>query len=111
MITITYKDPWTMMYSEYADEFIEIIRESIPKEHPLYERDFFPAAKISGEYVFLIEDDTTEQSGLLDLRRKMRRKGKRMPYYKEFKDQNDIQEMIDRDHSEWLARFTDNDDT
>ena len=98
------------MYSEFADEFIQNIRELIPEEHPLKERDFFPAAKISKESVFLIEDDTTGKSGLLDFRKKMRRKGKRMPYYKEFKDRSDIQEMIDRDHDEWLALFDDSGD-
>jgi len=109
MISITYKDPWTMMYSEYADEFIEIIRESLPKEHPLHGRDFYPSGKISREYVFLIEDDSTGQSGLLDLRKTMKRKGKRMPYYKEFKEPCKIQEMIDRDHHEWLSQLGDGD--
>lgn len=104
------KDPWTMMYIEYADEFIEMIRQSLPDEHPLSEREFYPAAKISREFVFLIEDDTTGKSGLLDFRKKMRWKGKNVPYYKEFRDEAEIEAMIDKDHAEWVASLSRYDD-
>ena len=92
-----------MMYLEYADDFIEMIRHSLPEDHPLSKRDFFPEAKISKEYVFIIKDDTSGKAGMLDFRQKMRRKGKRMPYYKELLNESEVQALIDKDHEEWLA--------
>lgn len=93
------------MYPEYADEFIEEIRCQLPENHPLADCDFYPTAKQSKKSVFLIDNETTGKEGVLDFTRTMRRKGKKMIYYKEFKDVGEIQAMIDKDHDEWLSTF------
>jgi hypothetical protein len=29
-------DPWSLMYGEYEDDFIEVLRQRIGPKHPLY---------------------------------------------------------------------------
>src|SRR3954463_5752354 len=42
--TLKILDPWTMMYVEYEQEFIEEFHREIGPEHPLYRRDVFAIA-------------------------------------------------------------------
>ena len=42
--TLKILDPWTMMYVEYEQEFIEELHREIGPEHPLYRRDVFAIA-------------------------------------------------------------------
>jgi hypothetical protein len=44
--TLKILDPWTMMYVEYEQEFIEELHREIGPEHPLYRRDVFAIAAI-----------------------------------------------------------------
>jgi hypothetical protein len=42
--TLKIHDPWTMMYGEYEQEFIEELQREIGPRHPLYRRDVFAIA-------------------------------------------------------------------
>lgn len=42
--TLNILDPWTMMYGEYEQEFIEELQREIDQKHPLYRRDVFAIA-------------------------------------------------------------------
>ena len=37
-------DPWSLMYGEYEDDFIEVLRQRIGPKHPLYNREVYAVA-------------------------------------------------------------------
>ena len=37
-------DPWSLMYGEYEDDFIEVLRRRIGPKHPLYNREVYAVA-------------------------------------------------------------------
>src|ERR1700712_3474439 len=37
-------DPWSLMYGEYEEEFIEVLRQRIGPKHPLYNREVYAIA-------------------------------------------------------------------
>ena len=37
-------DPWSLMYGEYEDDFIEVLRQRIGPKHPLYNRAVYAVA-------------------------------------------------------------------
>src|SRR5690349_3213560 len=37
-------DPWSLMYGEYEDDFIEVLRQRIGPKHPLYNRKVYAVA-------------------------------------------------------------------
>jgi hypothetical protein len=45
------KSPWTMVYSEFIDEFIVFIKENLPPRHELQSHELYPGIKLSGEPV------------------------------------------------------------
>jgi hypothetical protein len=42
--TLRILDPWTMMYGEYEQEFIDELQREIGPKHPLYQREVFAIA-------------------------------------------------------------------
>jgi hypothetical protein len=37
-------DPWSLMYGEYEDDFIEMLRQRIGPKHPLHSREVYAVA-------------------------------------------------------------------
>src|ERR1700750_3199631 len=37
-------DPWSLMYGEYEDDFIKVLRQRIGPKHPLYNREVYAVA-------------------------------------------------------------------
>ena len=37
-------DPWSLMYGEYEDDFIEVLRQRIGSKHPLHNREVYAVA-------------------------------------------------------------------
>jgi len=94
------KSPWTIVYTEMIDEFISFIKENIPPKHELQSHDLFPGIKLSGQPIFIVDDDTTGKSLLIDFVN-MKPWGKadlRVPTIKYFESDEAVQEMIDQDH-------------
>lgn len=58
------KIPWTMVWSEYIDDFIVFIKNNLSQTHDLY-----PGIKINGKSIFIVDDDTTEERLLMDLKK------------------------------------------
>jgi len=83
-----------MVWSEYIDEFISFIKESLPSDHKLQSHDLYPGIKINGESIFIVDDDTTGEHLLMDFEKI----NKKAPFIKIFKNDDEIQSMIDQDH-------------
>ena len=83
-----------MVWSEYIDEFISFIKESLPSDHKLQSHDLYPEIKISGKSIFIVDDDTTGERVLVDFE-KNNEKG---PFIKIFENDDEIQSMIEQDH-------------
>ena len=39
--TLRILDPWSLMYGEYEEDFIEVLRQKIGPKHPLYNREVY----------------------------------------------------------------------
>src|SRR4051795_675236 len=42
--TLRILDPWSLMYGEYEEDFIEVLRQKIGPKHPLYNREVYAVA-------------------------------------------------------------------
>ena len=59
-----------MVYPEFIDEFILFIKENLPPAHELQSHELYPRIKLSGEPVFVVDDDTTGKRLLIDCKNK-----------------------------------------
>ncbi len=100
------KSPWTMVWSENINEFIAYITENLPSNHELLNHDLYPGIKINGELIFIVDDDTTGKSLLIDFKngKKIDETGLNVPIIKIFGNE-EIQEMIERDHQTELNQY------
>jgi hypothetical protein len=98
------KTPWTMVWSEFVDDYISFIKKNLPPTHELQSHDLYPGIKITGEHIFIVDDDTTGKRMLIDFK-KTKRLGKtnlKVPTIKLFENDAEIQEMIEQDHQREL---------
>src|SRR4051794_24224498 len=42
--TLRILDPWSLMYGEYEEDFIGVLRQRIGPKHPLYNREVYAIA-------------------------------------------------------------------
>ncbi|MEE4362352.1 MAG: hypothetical protein V2J08_00340 [Desulfotignum sp.] len=98
MTALQIKSPWTMVWSEYIDEFISFIKASLPSDHKLQSHDLYPGIKINGKSIFIVDDDTTGESVLMDFEKT----NKKEPVIKIFENDDEIQSMIEQDHQKEL---------
>ena len=89
-----------MVYPEFIDELISFIKESLPPAHELQSHELYPGIKLSGEPVFIVDDDTTGERLLIDFNnKKIWEKTKlKVPTIILFKNNEEIEEMIEQDH-------------
>lgn len=104
--TLTIKWPWTMIWIEYADEFIAQIKEALPPGHELLQHDLFPGIKRERRRIFIVDDDTTGERILMNFERMKRWKKTKhkVPTMRVFKDDGEIAAMIERDHRAECAK-------
>ena len=94
------KSPWTMVYPEVIDEFISFIKENLPPVHELQSHELYPGIMLSGEPVFIVDDDTTGKRLLIDFNNKIlwEKTKLKIPTITIFKNDEEIEEMIEHDH-------------
>ena len=99
--------PWEMVWSECIDELISQIKDALPSDHPLQDHDLYPGMKWSGRPIFIIDDDTTGESILMDFEKMSRWKGtkQKIPQIKTLGDRTEVQEIINTDHSSECSKY------
>lgn len=105
--TLEIKWPWTLIYLEYADEFIAQIKEALPPDHELQKHDLFPSIKWERRPIFIVDDDTTGEMILMNFekRRRWKKTKHKVPAMKLFKDHDELGAMIERDHQLECAKY------
>lgn len=100
------KSPWTLVYSEFIDEFISFIKENLPPTHELQSHELYPGIKQSAEPVFIVDDDTTGKRMLIDFinKRRWKKTKLKVPSIKLFENDAEIQEMIEQDHQQEFSQ-------
>jgi hypothetical protein len=101
------KWPWELIYIEYADEFIALIKEAIPPDHELQKHELFPGIKWDKRNIFIVDDDTTGKYLLMNFE-KMKRWQKtkcRVPTIEVFDNEQQVAERIERDHLAECAKY------
>jgi hypothetical protein len=102
--TLQMRDPWSLMYGEYEQDFIDALREKIGPKHPLYNQEVYaiavrhnPEAVLyhafnDGFYALVYFSDVP--------------KGRRgMPKTEIFRDDRAVGEKIAADHVEQLEQY------
>lgn len=89
-----------MVWSEYIDSFISFIKENLPPTHELLSHDLYPGIKKERELIFIVDDDTTGDSFLMDFTKvKSNKSTGQGVLVKAFKNTEEVQELIDQDHN------------
>ena len=98
------RDPWSLMYGEYEQDFIDALREKIGPKHPLYNQEVYAIAvrRNPGAVLYQAFNDgfyaIVYFSGVP--------KGRRgMPKTEIFADQQAVGEKIAADHAEQLEQY------
>ncbi|MDA1272769.1 MAG: hypothetical protein O2960_01780 [Verrucomicrobia bacterium] len=96
-----------MIWIEYADEFIAQIKEALPPDHEMQKHEIFPAIKWEKRPIFIVEDDTTNQTILMNFENKKRWKKTKykVPTMRVFKDTAEVAKLIKRDHLAECAKY------
>ena len=102
------KSPWTMVYLDYIDDFIDQIKGALPPDHELQEHELFPGIKWSGRPIFIIKDDTTGKYILMDFEKRKRwNKTKfKIPIIKILNTRQEVSSIIERDHALECAKYS-----
>jgi hypothetical protein len=105
--TLKIKWPWEMVWSECIDELISQIKDALPSDHPFQDHDLYPGIKWSGRPIFIIDDDTTGESILMDFEKMSRwkRTRQKIPQIKTLRDMKEVQEIINKDHSSECSNY------
>lgn len=102
--------PWTMIDIEYADNFIAQIKDALPPDHELQQHKIFPGIKLEQRSIFIVDDDSTGQSILMNFEKQKRWKKTKykVPTMRVFKNSAEIAAMIERDHLAECAKYNEN---
>lgn len=105
------KSPWTMVYTEFVDDFIFQIKRALPLDHEMQEHKIFPGVKWEKRPIFIVDDDTTGQIFLMNFEKMKRWKktSAKVPTMHEFKSLAELAQMIERDHLAECAAYKEDD--
>ena len=105
--TLHIEWPWTMIWSEYIDDFIAYIKDSLPPEHELQEHELFPHTKWERRDIYIVDDDTTGKTMLMNFEKAKRWKKTKykVPAITIFQDQKEIADMIKRDSDTECSKY------
>jgi hypothetical protein len=92
--------PWGMVWIEESVEIISQIKKALPPDHELQPHALFPRIKWEKRPIFVVDNDTTGQTILMNFEKMKRWKKTRfkVPAITVFKDHAEVSEMVDRDH-------------
>ena len=94
-ILLRFNDGWRMTWAEEADGILEFMDERLQPGHPLRKGKWFPAAALWRRNTFILEKAKHDGTyWLLDFHRRKRVQGKSFHYYKEIKDQADMDDIL-----------------
>nr|WP_294563597.1 hypothetical protein [uncultured Rhodopila sp.] len=98
------QDPWTLMYGEYEQDFIDALREIIGRKHPLYSREVYAIAVRRDPGAVLYQAVDGDLYAIVYFSGVPRgRKG--MPKTEIFADRPAVGEKIAADHAERLEQY------
>ena len=98
------RDPWSLIYGEYEQDFIDALREKIGPKHPLYNQEVYAIAvrRNPGAVLYQAFNDGFYAIIYFSDAPKGRR---RMPKTEIFADQQAVGEKIAADHAEQLEQY------
>ena len=96
-----------MIWMEYVDDFIAQIKEALPPDHELQRHELFPGIKWERRPIFIVDDDTTGDRMLMNFEtlRRWKETKYKVPSIVVFRDQQEIADMIKRDHLAECAKY------
>jgi hypothetical protein len=104
--TLRILDPWTMMYGEYEQEFIDELHREIGPKHPLYRREVFAIAARRDPNAVIFQTVDGEIYAIVHLTWSGRREtavGK--PLTELLENRQAVAQRITADHAERLEQY------
>lgn len=102
-MNITLNDAWDLIPFEFVDDVVAFFDAELQPTHPLRAHKIFPIAKRSRESKYLIKDENAPGIvWVLDMRKKRRIRGKTCYDFKQLESQVEVDEMMKKDHEEWV---------
>ncbi len=104
--TLKILDPWTMMYVEYEQEFIDELQREIGPEHPLYRRDVFAIAVRRDPDAVIFQTADGEIYAIVHLTwSRCRENAVGMPMTELLENRRAVGQRITAAHAEWLEQY------
>ena len=104
--TLKILDPWTMMYGEYEQEFIEELQREIGPKHPFYRRDIFAIAVRRDPDAVIFQTVDDEIYAVVHLTWSGRREtGVGRPMTELLENRQAVGQRIAADHAERLEQY------
>ena len=102
------KWPWTMVYLDFIDDFVDQIKDALPPDHELQNHELFPGIKWTGRPIFIVNDDTTGKYILMDFEKGRRWKNtkSKAPMIKVFRDRQEVASVIERDNALECSKYS-----
>lgn len=105
-------EPWQMVPLEFADDAIAFLKAKLQPHHPLQEYALFPFLKREDRQIWIVEkEDDDGTTWLLDLTRKRRLKGRTIYAFRQLADNDELEQLIQQDHQEWIEQFDSDEQT
>ena len=102
------KWPWTMVYLDFIDDFVDQIKDALPPDHELQNHELFPGIKWTGRPIFIVNDDTTGKYILMDFEKRKRWKKTKfkIPIIKVLNNLQEVSSIIERDHALECTKYS-----
>jgi hypothetical protein len=103
---IEIKWPWEMVWMEYVDDCIDLIKALLPPDHELQDHELFPGIKWHGRSVFIVDDDTTGEFLRIDCEdmKRGRKPGEKVPTITAIRTRQEVSFLIERDHQAEMCK-------
>lgn len=96
------RDPWTMPYFEYEQEFIDELHREIGPDHPLYRKRLYVTAVRRDPTAAIFETVAKKTIYALVYLTCSGKRGKRNPKTRIIASREDLGAFIQKEHDDWI---------
>lgn len=101
---LVIRDPWTMPYFEYEQQFIDELKREIGPDHPLYRKRLYVTAVRRDPTAVIFETVAEKSIYALVYLTYSGKRGKRNPKTRIIPSREDLQAFIQKEHDDWIEQ-------
>ena len=107
-IAIEFKFPWTMMPLESSGEWIDFLKNSLPKSDPLFGKDVFVSGRHETKQLLLVDNDTDESYAIVSIEADPNTRTYSCATVQLICSRAELARQLQQDHKEALSQLTTN---